>query len=708
MTTPVPRLRLVSLVFCLMFGSIGSATWLIQSAAAAEAATPSRAREMPMSEKKRIMRERAEALSSFDSVNFASWTLEYANKAAEGLLAFQDGMWIKVGLKDIDWAGGQYPHVEWGQTLNRWPQIKALAAAYRKTHDERYARTARAYIEDYIRHDPGFDARRKNRGDTTLSVAIRIQRWEVALPAFFDSPSFDDAFIQNILDSIATQACDLSHHLTGTNFRISELDALVFTALRLPFLENSRELLDIGITGMRANLGAQFLPDGVHVERTPGYHGGVVETATKYWDLAKRFPEADAHVDQEILKRAITYSAQSQLSAFNDTGIVYRDPQQDDQRPELRWARTMRGLFPKDQRDAYPPLEQVFPDAGHVFARSAWKPGADYLAFDAGTWGTGHDHLSRLGFTFRAGGRVLVADPGCFSYNMSDPIAIYGRSTPAHSTLNLNGLSQSNIDARLMRAEFTPSTALISGRYQGGYWPGRYSWGFGGKYGQGVFGLHNRTLFWVKGEYLLALDTMNADNNATIHNVWQMGPMEGWEKDERKLSWWSKNKDENLFLQLIPFGGNVQMQTFEGSKDPLRGWVAKNQVEAIPAPQVEFRYPSHYSVGAATLLISYAGEQKPAYTAKRTGTGKGDETLYEIEISLPNGGADLIAWSASLTTALENMPSSLNTDATFVWLRSDTSGKPTKSFVLDGSFVDFKAKRICDAPKREARLFVPE
>ncbi len=83
---------------------------------------------------------------------------EYADKAVEGLLPFDDGIWVKVGLKDIDWSGGQYPHVEWGQTLNRWPQIDSLASMYRKTRNERYAETARAYLEDYIRHDPGFAA----------------------------------------------------------------------------------------------------------------------------------------------------------------------------------------------------------------------------------------------------------------------------------------------------------------------------------------------------------------------------------------------------------------------------------------------------------------------------------------------------------------------------------------------------------------------
>ena len=245
--------RFLRFALCLSLGGLCPISSFLPLAAAAESIAPKPEQAPSMIEKKRIICERAKALADFGAVREepASWMKEYADQAVEGLLPFDAGIWVKVGLKDIDWSGGQYPHVEWGQTLNRWPQIDSLASMYRKTRIERYAQTARAYLEDYIRHDPGFAARRKERSDTTLSVAIRIKRWETCLPAFLDSPSFDDEFVQSILDSVATQARDLSQHLTGTNFRLAELDALVFTGLRLPFLPNAKELLAVGVAGMR-------------------------------------------------------------------------------------------------------------------------------------------------------------------------------------------------------------------------------------------------------------------------------------------------------------------------------------------------------------------------------------------------------------------------------------------------------------------------
>ena len=46
-----------------------------------------------------------------------------------------------------------------------------------------------------------------------------------------------------------------------------------------------------------------------------------------YYDLAKRFPEADAHVDPEILIRAWDYAAQSDLSGLNDSSPPHPEPE---------------------------------------------------------------------------------------------------------------------------------------------------------------------------------------------------------------------------------------------------------------------------------------------------------------------------------------------------------------------------------------------
>ncbi len=661
-----------------------------------------------MTEIRSIIRARAAKIGMVDGEGLPHWSTdtEQADRAAAGEIAFQGDIWVKVGLADIDWSGGQYPHVEWVATLNRFRYLLPLASAYQTTGEERYAKTARAYIGDWMRQDVGF-AKRLERGDNTLNTCTRISSWARTLPAFLDSPAFDDAFLRQMLDSLSRQGTELSRYLTATNFRVNELNSLIFLALRLPFLENAQDLLEVGVTGMRANLSAQFLPDGAHVERTPGYHDIMAGMLVKYARLAKQFPEADVHVNLDALSRALDYGAQSSLSAFNDCRLRYRDPER------LRGAedrvKTLQELLPGTQFSPYPPLEQVFPDAGHVFLRSAWEPGADYLAFDAGTWGGGHCHLSRLSFTFRAGGRVLVADPGCPSYEMTDPLAVYLRATPAHSTLNLNDGNQSESDAQLLHTEFTPAIALIQARYQGGYWPGTFTWSFEGGHGAGTFGRHYRALLWVKGEYLLALDSMEADSGAIVHNVWQMGPMEAWEKDTQHLSWWSRNADSNLFLQLIPFSAKAQMQCYEGSTDPLRGWVGKSQTEVTAAPQVDFSYPcADGSTGTAVLLVPFLGNDMPSYTVKRTGTAGGrwgGELLYELELGRPDGGTDLIAWSATLETALEELPSSLTSDGGLIWLRREASGHPAKGFVLDGSFVRYQSETLYESRTREARTF---
>lgn len=664
--------------------------------------------ERTMEEIRSTIRARAAEIAKIEGEGLPHWSTdnEQADRAVAGEIPFQGDVWVKVGLKDIDWSGGQYHHVEWVAALNRFRYLFPLASAYQTTGDERYAQAARAYIEDWMRQDVGF-AKRLERGDNTLNICTRISSWARTLPVFLDSPAFDDAFLRQMLDSLSRQGVELSGYLTATNFRVNELNSLIFLALRLPFLENAQQLLEVGVTGMRANLSSQFLPDGAHVERTPGYHDIMAGMLVKYAAVAKQFPEADVHVNPEALARALDYGVQSSLSAFNDCRLHYRDPERF--RDVENRLNTLQALFPGKQISPYPPLEQAFPSAGHVFLRSAWEPGADYLAFDAGTWGGGHCHLSRLSFTFRAGGRVLVADPGCPSYEMTDPLAVYLRATPAHSTLNLNGGNQSEADAQLLHTEFTPSIALVHARYQGGYWPEQFTWSFEGRHGAGTFGRHYRTLLWIRGEYLLALDTMEADPGATVHNVWQMGPMEAWEKDAEQLSWWSRNADSNLFLQLIPFSAKAQMECFEGSTDPLRGWVGKSQTEVTAAPQVDFSYPcTGDSTGTAVLLVPFLGNDRPGYTVKRTGTAGGrwgGELLYELELGRPDGGTDLIAWSATLETALEELSSGLTSDGGLVWLRRDANGHPIRGFVLDGSFVQHQGETLYESGAREAKAF---
>jgi hypothetical protein len=699
--------------------------------------------------------ERDRALAGFAGQTIAEATpetIERAERIASGTIFFYGDTPVEVGLRDIDWTGSHLHHQEWPAQLNRFGYLGPLASAFRQTREERFAQAARAYIEDWVRTDPGHRTAEHCRPhDSTLNMSSRLgtsvaHGWAGVLPTFLASAAFDDDFLQAVMASVSGQGHYLARHLTAWgNWRIAELDALVFTALRLPFLENAGEMVTVGIEGMRNALATQFLPDGVHVERSPGYHDWMAEVAANYCDLARRFPEADARVDPEIILRAFDYSAQNELFGVNDSGTRHRDPET--LRRAERRVTVLRRLFPDREITPTPPTDQVFADAGQVFLRSGWQAGADYLAFDASTWGGGHSHLSRLSFVFRSGGRTLIADPGILNYEMSDPLGPYGKSTRAHSTLNLNGFNQSGADAQLLRVESTSDTALVHAHYQGGYWPGEYGWSFAQGRGKGLFGSHDRILFWVKGEYLLALDMMEADRRCRIHNCWQLGPMEGWSADPtsmtagaaeqpRSLRWWSQNqvarppeagaRDANVLLELALCPRGARMECFEGSREPLRGWVGRRGHDAIAAPLVEFRYSSRAGfTPSGVLIVPFLGSARPDYRVK-SGRFSGGRQVNRLEIGLPDGRTDHIAWSRGLSGAVDDgrpfgrlrvapgaiaraTPSGvegrpLTTDAPFAWLRTDATGKPLKAFLLDGSYLAHHGDALHDSGARETRL----
>ncbi|MCL4853305.1 MAG: hypothetical protein KJZ78_18260, partial [Bryobacteraceae bacterium] len=243
-----------------------------------------------------VIQQRADALATFPGQRVEASRSEKADQIAAGTVFFYSRTPVKVGLRNIDWSGSHIKHQEWPAQLNRFFHLGPLASAYLATGDEAYAQAARAYIEDWLREDPYPETRSFRPGDNALTMSIRLgtsvaSGWSGTLPVILRSPAYDDPFLDRIFHSLARQAQFLAARLTAVgNWRISELDALVFIALRFPFLDGAPAFLETGITGMRNALATQFLPDGVHIERTPGYHDWMTQVAVNYADLARRFP----------------------------------------------------------------------------------------------------------------------------------------------------------------------------------------------------------------------------------------------------------------------------------------------------------------------------------------------------------------------------------------------------------------------------------
>lgn len=652
--------------------------------------------------------ERSERMSELPGSavpEFSDEGRKRADTILSGKVFFYDTP-VQVGLKDIDWLGTHVAHQEWPAQLNRFFMLGPLASGYAATGEERYAEVARAYILDWLNHTDTMRETKNPFFGNTLDMSIRMGQsqhggWGGTLPTFLRSPCFDDEFLSRMLESLSRQADYLSTHLAAHgNWRISHLDALVCTSLRFPFLSNAESMLAIGIKGLRNALASQFRKDGAHIENCPSYGSWMTSVLGNYKHLADAFEEVTIQVDKDVLQNAMCYEAHGLLYGVNDS----RSPDDDTQAMRgLEWIRSLRArIDPEADPTWAPPLEQVFPEAGQVCMRSAWEPGAEFIGFDASSWGGGHMHLSRLSFEYRAGGRKLVADPGIISYEPTSPTSAYGKSTQAHSTLNLKGFNQSEAAGRLLRTDFTQGASLIHACYEGGYWPMPYAWGWPKGRGEGVFGIHERILLWIKGEYILSLDGMTGEQDQSIHNVWQMSPMERWTHDPERLAWWSTNVGTNLWLQMVYAPNDVEMECFEGQEDPPRGLIGKDAVTPRPAPQLEFRYATGRQRGiSAVLLAPFKGDTPVPYAMdcpERYTNG----AARAFSIGHSDGTTDHVCWTPELGSAVEH--GGFNTDARLVWLRTTPDGEPARLFLVEGSYLEMEGKMIFEDDSRATRF----
>lgn len=615
-----------------------------------------------------------------------------ADQVASGVVTFNGIEEVQVGTSGIDWNGTHVNHQEWSAQLNRFFCLIPLTYAYRETKDEKYANAARSYIEDWLHFRAGRELESMHDGDNTLTISIRLGNthspgWSGVLPIFLDSPAFDDQLIDRILASIERQTNFLSTHLSSKgNWRISQLDALVITALRFPFLESAADFLRIGSRGMRAAAVRQFWPDGTHEELSPNYHFSMTKVMCDYYLLAQHFPEiGEMPITKDKLIDACKFYLHSHPTGINDS---YGMLELTEKWPGLdQCVRYLSRLENLPSKDLTPRPDQIYPNGGYVFTGN----NDESICFDSSAWTGVHSHLSRLALTYRSHGRVLIMDPGIFNYEPSDPFMAYGRSTKAHNTLNVNGFNQGETAATLVDADLRNDFALIHAKYEGGYWQGDYHWNFENGHGKGAFGSHERILFWRKGEYFLVLDSLRTDPGEIINNCWQLAPMRNWDRDEDRQLWWSKHADVNLHIQMLKVPAKMTMQCHEGETKPeIRGWIGEQGFKRQKAPLLEFSYPGNERRRTiSALLVASYHDQRPEFIVRKSSPSSQMNVQY-LEFSTPQGYTDYLVWTPSLREAVESPETPLVSDATLAWCRTDQSGQVVDKYIHNGSYFEFE------------------
>lgn len=669
-----------------------------------------------------LKRDFAIAAGAADLKNARRW----ADALTKGRIFFYEQQEVDIGLSGVDWSGSHVAHQEWPAQLNRFFWLPHLAAVYEDTGDEEMPRLARATIEDWInQHEYGAE-RPLAKGDNTLNLSIRLGQsvfggWWGTLPAFARSAHYDEPFVRRMAASTLGQLDYLATHLAPIgNWRISHLDCLLYCSQIVPGANRHQTF---AVQRLNEAFHRQIDDDGSHEEHNPSYHGWMCRLFTNLWRLNRARPELGLRIDTERAARMWDYAVCSAAPDGRSAGLhdaaawcagLPEGGQSPAKPPSSASAGLMRerrgflkaaGLSRKRGWSLDRQPSRWFPCAGQLFLRDSWKPDATFIAFDATRWGGGHCHLSRLGVNLYAGGRMLLNDPGSFTYEMSDPFAAYGKSTPAHNTVTVGGASQSETDPDTRAVHVGERVALIASGYGGGYHDGRYTWWWENGHGNATFGTHDRVLVWLKGHAALVFDLVITNGGQPLAAHWQLprGPVT---VDPARARAWTGGPGSNILVQRI--GGNCEpaLVIHEGEKEPLLGWLpgghdsslngsrpGPHSYEPAPLLAMETRAEGQHTE-LATLLMPFRGDAPPSVEINPFPRLRGG--AYGFRFGWPDGTEDLVFCTPALRTAIDAAGPVWSDGSLAVISRAQA--RVTSAFLFGGMVLELDGRRLFDEP----------
>jgi len=262
--------------------------------------------------------------------------------------------------------------------------------------------------------------------------------------------------------------------------------------------------------------------------------------------------------------------------------------------------------------DAIPESEPLtasadFAKGGYSVMRDGWDATDNYLIVDCGEIGSlagGHGHADTLSIEVAIHGKTLLVDSGTYTYHESRELRDYFRSTTAHNTLVIDGMSSSEPGNALnwqTKAEPNRKTWISTDRYD--FFEGSHN----GYERLDDPATHTRSILFLKNDYWIMRDVVetmgeheyslnfhfNDDVRTAIggggqwvggdgHRLYTFGDNGAWDQKE---SWISKNhcnRTNAPFLRFLSAGaGKQEFFTFIL---PVEIGVAAPEVAEIPTP----------------------------------------------------------------------------------------------------------------------------
>ena len=230
-----------------------------------------------------------------------SFSRTAADQATNGTVT-QVGYTYTFPGGDIDWwynyttnlACSCAKNNEWQWTLNRMGNWGNLGRTYWGTRDESYALAWSRQLRDWIADCPTVTNRANGAPSTwrTIESGLRMSgSWPDTFFRFILSPSLTNEEQVLYLKSNVEHGRYLTNFYTTpaiapANFLTMEMNGLYTIGALFPELKEASGWRVFAARKLRAEQTNQFLPDGVHNELTPRYHGVAVGNIANIYDVA--------------------------------------------------------------------------------------------------------------------------------------------------------------------------------------------------------------------------------------------------------------------------------------------------------------------------------------------------------------------------------------------------------------------------------------
>lgn len=609
--------------------------------------------------------------------------------------------------EDFDWlqnprsSGDPSYSDEWTwAVVSRLKFLEPLISAYQTTSDEKYARKALWFLEDFLQKNPlSAYSGSKSTPKTwrTLEVAIRATSIANTYFALRDSPAFqpkNQLVISALAYHHATRLKEvLENHPERTgNWVTTECYGLYVLGALFPEFKDAESWRSVAINRYVKEIERVVPPDGLQAELSISYHYGVIATYHSVYDVAKLndLPLPDGFVNKLMDMYRAPILMMDQTGDFvrtNDSNN--RNIRRLSRRGiELERDRLLVWAISRGKAGTGPPTSTALEYAGFYAMRSGWNRDDLFLFFRGGPQGIGHAEQDMLQVVLKAWGKTLLFDPGKYTYDQSE-WRRFSINTPSHNTIIVDGKWQYR--EKSVAGEFLPTgnpwitSALfdyVSATYDAGYVTNTYDptkqyrperW----ENDRDTSVAHTRSVIYLKPYYTLVFDELTGIGHHRYDAHFHIdAPSATMEKENQSVF---SQRADSVQVALYPLDfTNLKTEIVQGQKDPLLGWMP---VEQRPIPTVRYRKEQETPAYFATFLYPY-NKEKPSFDARNIEVK--DENIWAQYVKTSEEEAEIFLSKGRVERQLSftsNLAGTVETKASGLMIRKPVNGKEGVVFV---------------------------